>query len=29
MSGFTDHLNEVFSVFGPIATRRMFGGHGV
>jgi DNA transformation protein len=29
MSGFTDHLHEVFSAFGPIATRRMFGGHGV
>ena len=29
MSGFTDHLNEVFGAFGPITTRRMFGGHGV
>ena len=29
MSGFTDHLHEVFSAFGPIQTRRMFGGHGV
>ena len=29
MSGFTDHLHEVFSAFGPIETRRMFGGHGV
>ena len=29
MSGFTDHLHEVFSAFGPILTRRMFGGHGV
>ena len=29
MSGFTDHLHEVFSAFGPITTQRMFGGHGV
>lgn len=29
MSGFTDHLHEVFGAFGPIQTRRMFGGHGV
>ncbi len=29
MSGFTDHLHEVFGAFGPITTRRMFGGHGV
>ena len=29
MSGFTDHLHEVFGAFGPIHTRRMFGGHGV
>ena len=29
MSGFTDHLHEVFGAFGPIKTRRMFGGHGV
>ena len=29
MTGFTDHLHEVFGAFGPIATRRMFGGHGV
>ena len=29
MSGFTDHLHEVFGAFGPIETRRMFGGHGV
>ena len=29
MSGFTDHLHEVFGAFGRIETRRMFGGHGV
>ena len=29
MSGFTDHLHEVFGAFGPIQTRCMFGGHGV
>ena len=29
MSGFTDHLHEVFGAFGSIQTRRMFGGHGV
>lgn len=29
MSGFTDHLHEVFGAFGPIETRRMFGGQGV
>ena len=29
MSGFTDHLHEVFGAFGLIQTRRMFGGHGV
>jgi DNA transformation protein len=29
MSGFTDHLHEVFGAFGPIELRRMFGGHGV
>ena len=29
MSGFTDHLHEVCGAFGPIQTRRMFGGHGV
>jgi len=29
MSEFVDYLPEAFSAFGPISTRRMFGGHGV
>jgi len=29
MSEFTDYLQDVFSQFGDISTRRMFGGHGV
>lgn len=29
MSDFVDYLAEVFQLFGPIRTRRMFGGHGV
>ncbi len=29
MSEFVDYLHEVFAEFGPIETRRMFGGHGV
>lgn len=29
MSGFVDYLPEVFSEFGSIALRKMFGGHGV
>ncbi len=29
MSEFTDYLQEAFREFGPIDTRRMFGGHGV
>lgn len=29
MSEFTDYLHEVFETFGPITTRRMFGGYGV
>lgn len=29
MSDFTAYLHEVFSAFGPIQTRRMFGGQGV
>ncbi len=29
MSEFVDYLHEVFAQFGPIHTRRMFGGHGV
>ncbi len=26
---FVDNLHEVFSLFGPIRTRRMFGGYGI
>ncbi len=29
MSEFVDYLHEVFEAFGPIRTRRMFGGYGV
>ena len=29
MSEFTDHLNEVFELFGPITARKMFGGYGI
>ena len=29
MSEFTDHLAELFEAFGPVAVRRMFGGHGI
>ncbi|NNJ91324.1 MAG: TfoX/Sxy family protein [Gammaproteobacteria bacterium] len=29
MSEFVDNLEEVFSLFGPISTKRMFGGYGV
>lgn len=29
MGGFVDYLPEVFSEFGSIALRKMFGGHGV
>ena len=29
MSDFTEYMHEVFEPFGPITTRRMFGGHGV
>jgi DNA transformation protein len=29
MSEFTEHLKEVFEVFGPVNGRRMFGGHGL
>ncbi len=29
MSEFCDYLHELFDGFGPIRTRRMFGGHGV
>ena len=29
MSEFVDSLHEVFAAFGPIRSRRMFGGHGV
>lgn len=29
MSEFVAHLHEVFEQFGPIAAKRMFGGHGI
>lgn len=29
MSEYIEHLHEVFEHFGPIQTRRMFGGHGL
>lgn len=29
MSEFTEYLHEIFELFGPIAVRGMFGGHGV
>lgn len=29
MSEFTDYLQDVFSQFGQISARRMFGGHGI
>jgi DNA transformation protein and related proteins len=29
MSDFVEYLKEVFSEFGPIQPRRMFGGHGI
>jgi DNA transformation protein len=29
MDEFVNYLHEVFRAFGPIDTRRMFGGHGV
>lgn len=29
MSEFVDYLNEVFREFGPITSRRMFGGYGI
>ncbi|MDZ7839655.1 MAG: TfoX/Sxy family protein [Gammaproteobacteria bacterium] len=29
MNGFVEHLHEVFSEFGRIDARRMFGGHGI
>ncbi|MCE8015458.1 TfoX/Sxy family protein [Halomonas sp. MCCC 1A17488] len=29
MSEYTDSLRDVFELFGPIAARRMFGGHGI
>jgi DNA transformation protein len=29
MSEFTDYLNEVFELFGPIRARKMFGGYGI
>ncbi|MBL4672271.1 MAG: TfoX/Sxy family protein [Arenicella sp.] len=29
MSEFVDYLHEVFESFGPIRSRKMFGGHGI
>ena len=29
MSEFVENLNEVFTRFGPIRAKRMFGGHGI
>lgn len=29
MSEFVEYLHEVFAQFGPIRSRRMFGGHGI
>lgn len=29
MSEFTQYLQEVFELFGPISARRMFGGYGI
>jgi len=29
MSEYTDYLKELFGQFGPIESRRMFGGHGI
>ncbi len=29
MSEFVEYLHEVFESFGPIRTRKMFGGHGI
>lgn len=29
MSDYTDYLQDVFALFGPVAARRMFGGHGI
>jgi len=29
MSEFVDYLHEVFEDFGPIRSRKMFGGHGI
>lgn len=29
MSGFVEYVKEVFSEFGPIQTRKMFGGYGM
>jgi len=26
---FTAHLHDLFAAFGPVSTRRMFGGHGL
>lgn len=29
MSEYTDYLQDVFALLGPITARRMFGGHGI
>lgn len=29
MSEFTQYLQEVFELFGPISARKMFGGYGI
>lgn len=29
MSEYTEYLQDVFELFGPITARRMFGGHGI
>ncbi len=29
MSDYTEYLQDVFELFGPITARRMFGGHGI
>jgi DNA transformation protein len=29
MSEFTDYLQEVFALFGPVSARKMFGGYGI
>jgi DNA transformation protein and related proteins len=29
VNSFVEHLNEVFHLFGPIHSKRMFGGYGI